>query len=850
MTDIFLKVFNLSISASWLILAVLAARFLLRRRAPKWVMPLLWGVAALRLACPVSIESALSLLPSGETISPETVHFDPSPTITSGVAAIDDAVNPILQQNFAAVEVASVNPLDLAMSFAAVLWLCGMAALLLYALVSALRLRRRVSTAVCLRENIYESEWIASPFVFGLVRPRIYLPFGMDEETAEHVLAHERAHLARRDHWWKVIAFVLLAVYWFSPLVWIAYLLFCRDIELACDEKVVRTMDAPQRADYSQSLLSCAAPGRAVAACPLAFGEGNIKTRVKSVLFYQKPSVRAAALALVVLAALAVCFLTEPEGESERQEPFDRTYRVAETVYIAPEYDFSTEITRLPDTIGLSWQNALILHGDFVSGEETCWEDGLCGFFQETTLRRVQQYLRTDAAGWSGGMDETRLKEENAAIWQCGAVGTEGRASDFFLLLQEDGTLYLATRVSGDASVRGLRWVFRLEETEAESGSDALAQQGGMTGDEILLLQVDLNGDGANERLCYENIGGGDYRLRILGEDELYSAELSVAHVGWDSYFAYTDGDTNAILHYTPWDGQGFYSCTYELFDFSGGTCRVIAENHIEIDTNENGSGTWSGDAEAFADEVNALLDRSILLISTLNGTFEVAAGSGTPYRWTPPVEGDAKDTQDAGKSDAVTRESILAEAASSLECGGWLWYTADGRLYRWNGGEAEMICELPKNEAGESVLAGLSEIDGCAALSYHVGGATMGHSELLLFDQNGARTAKYIHSGLIAVSGGIAVSAGFSPMPAPNNLQISRDGGESWEKLGDPGYCYGVSVTTDGEQTTYTGTSIAVRDGWVYTTGVYDLNVEFGTLSVTKNVRVALATGETQVLD
>lgn len=852
MSDVFLKVFNLSVSASWLILAVLAVRFLLKRRAPKWILPLLWGVVALRLVCPFSIESALSLLPSGETLSPETVHFDPSPAITSGVSIIDEAVNPILQESFGVqgMQAASVNPLDVAVFIASVVWVIGMLVLLIYALVSTRQLRRRIEPAMLLRENIYESEFVLSPFVFGLVKPKIYLPLGMDEETAGHVLAHERAHLARRDHWWKVLGFALLAVYWFSPLVWLSYILFCRDIELACDEKVVRTMDAPQRADYSQSLLSCAAPERKIAVCPLAFGEGNIKARVKNVLSDKHASRGAAVLALLALTVLAVCFLTEPERESERQEPFDRSYRVAETVYIAPEYDFSTVITRLPDTIGLSWQNALILHGDFVSGEETCWEDGLCGFFQETTLRRVRQYLRTDTAGWSGGMDETRLKEENAAIWQCGVVGTEGRASDFFLLLQEDGTLYLATRVSGDASVRGLRWVFRLEETETEGDSDALSQQDGMSGDEILLLQADLNGDGVNERICYENIGGGDYRLRILGEDELYSAELSVAHVGWDSYFVYVDGDTTAVLHYSPYEGQGFYSCTYELFDFSGGTRRVIAENHIEIDTNENGSGTWSGDAEVFADEVNALLDRSELLISTLNGTFEVATGSGTQYRFSPPVEGGEKAAQNVGKTDAVTRESVLAEAVSSLECGGWLWYTAGGRLYRWNGGAAETVCELPKNEAGEPVLAELSEIDGCTALSYHVGGATMGHSELLLFDENGERTARYIHGGVIAVSGGIAVSAGFSPMPAPNNLQISRDGGESWEKLGDGDYCYGVSVTTDGGQTTYTATSIELRDGWAYTTGVYALDVELGTQAVTQNVRVDIATGKTEVLD
>lgn len=856
MGDIFLKVFNLSVSASWLILAVLAVRFLLKRRAPKWVLPLLWGVVALRLICPVSIESALSLLPSGETLSPETVHFAPSPAITSGVAIIDDAVNPVLQESFGVqgVQTASANPLDVAVFIASIVWLLGMLALLIYALVSTRQLRRRVEPAMLLRENIYESEFVSSPFVFGLVKPKIYLPLGMDEETAVHVLAHERAHLARRDHWWKVLGFALLAVYWFSPLVWLSYILFCRDIELACDEKVVRTMDAPQRADYSQSLLSCAVQGRRIAVCPLAFGEGNIKARVKNVLSGKRASRSAAVLALIVLAVLAICFLTEPEAESELKSPFNRNYRIAEVVYTAPEYDFDTMITRLPDSIELMGEpDAYVFRttGALESDDVIYWKDDTWGLPRETKLRRIQAYLRTDEAGWVDGLSGEALLDENYAVWQFGiATAEHGLACEFFLLQQEDGSLYLATRVSGDASVRGLRWVFRLEETGTEGDSDALSQQDGMSGDEILLLQADLNCDGVNERAYYENIGGGDYRLYILGDEELYRAELSTAHVGWDSYFVYVDGDTKAILHYSPYEGQGFYSCTYELFDFSGGTRRVIAENHIEIDTNENGAGTWSGDAEAFADEVNALLDRSVLLISTLNGTFEVATGGGTQYRFSPPIEGGEKAAQDVGKTDAVTRESILAEAVSSLECSGWLWYTAGGRLYRWNGGAAETVCELPQNEAGEPVLAELSEIDGCAALSYHVGGATMGHSELLLFDENGERTARYIYGGMIAVSGGVAVSADFSPMPAQNNLSISHDGGESWEKLGDGDYCYGVSVKTDGEQTTYTATSIELRDGWAYTTGVYALDVELGTQAVTQNVRVSLATGKTEVLD
>lgn len=278
MSGIFLKLLNLSISASWLVLVVLALRLVLKR-APKWVNVLLWGMVALRLMLPFSIESALSLIPSAETLSPEVVRFDPAPTITSGVTIIDNAVNPALSESFAAAPLASVNPLYVWTYLAGWVWLIGLAAMLLYALVSYLRLRRRVSASIPLRENVYVCDDIASPFILGIVRPRIYLPSALDEAQRGSVLSHERAHLARRDHWWKPLGFALLAVYWFNPLLWLAYTLLCRDIELACDERVLRGMDAGQIKDYSSALLACSVPRRMLAACPLAFGEVGVGAR-------------------------------------------------------------------------------------------------------------------------------------------------------------------------------------------------------------------------------------------------------------------------------------------------------------------------------------------------------------------------------------------------------------------------------------------------------------------------------------------------------------------------------------------------------------------------------------------
>ena len=316
MSGIFLKLLNLSISASWLVLVVLALRLVLKR-APKWVNVLLWGMVALRLMVPFSIESALSLIPSAETVSPEVVRFDPAPTITSGVEFIDNAVNPSLSESFAAAPLASVNPLYVWTYLAGWVWLIGLTAMLLYALVSYLRLRRRVSASIPLRENIYVCDEVPSPFILGIVHPCIYLPSALDEAQRGSVLSHERAHLARRDHWWKPLGYVLLAVYWFNPLLWLAYTLLCRDIELACDERVLRGMDAGQIKDYSSALLACSVPRRMLAACPLAFGEVGVGARVKNALRYKKPAFWVVAASVIVCIVVAVCFLTNPRTDTD-----------------------------------------------------------------------------------------------------------------------------------------------------------------------------------------------------------------------------------------------------------------------------------------------------------------------------------------------------------------------------------------------------------------------------------------------------------------------------------------------------------------------------------------------------
>lgn len=314
MAEIFQKALNMSIAAGWLILAVIALRLLLRR-APKRFRLLLWAVVGLRLALPWSIESALSLIPSAQTL-PEGIMLERAPVLDTGISALNGAINPGFTAAFTPELGVSANPLQVLLPIAAALWMLGAAAMLLWALVSWLRLRKRVREAVRLEGNVYECE-IASPFVLGLFRPRIYLPFSLENGERELVLAHERAHITAGDHIIKPLGWLLLAAHWYNPLVWLAYALFCRDIELACDERVVRGLSLSDRADYSQALLDLSRPRGGVRACPLAFGESSVKGRVKSVLSYKKPAFWLVLLAVVVCVGAAVCFLTDPKEEAE-----------------------------------------------------------------------------------------------------------------------------------------------------------------------------------------------------------------------------------------------------------------------------------------------------------------------------------------------------------------------------------------------------------------------------------------------------------------------------------------------------------------------------------------------------
>ncbi len=315
MSEIFIKMLNMSISASWIVLAVVIVRLLLYR-APKWINCLLWGIVGLRLVMPFSVKSALSLIPSAEPI-PQNIIYTQTPYINSGIGAVDNALNPVLDDLSPAIVGTRGIIADIT-DIAVCVWLCGIALMLIYGVVSYIRLKMRVRISIS-SDGVYYCDSVESPFILGIIKPRIYLPSGIGEQTPEfeHVISHEKAHIKRGDHLIKPIGFILLALYWFNPVLWVAYILLCRDIERACDERVIKEMSDGEKKGYSEALVACSVHRRRIMACPLAFGEVCVKDRIKSVLNYKKPAFWIIIVALVLSLVLAVCFLTDKISDSD-----------------------------------------------------------------------------------------------------------------------------------------------------------------------------------------------------------------------------------------------------------------------------------------------------------------------------------------------------------------------------------------------------------------------------------------------------------------------------------------------------------------------------------------------------
>lgn len=379
MEKLFLAVLNMSMTASLLIIAVLLIRLVLKK-APRWISGLLWGIVAVRLICPFSIESIFSLIPSAEPI-PQEITVMEEPQVTTGIQIVNSVVNPILEGHFSPDSTAVVNPMQSFMTISSAVWMVGIFGLLVYAAISYLLLCQRVKGSIPWEKRVRLCDYIETPFILGVIRPRIYLPSGLTKEQYAHVIAHEEAHLSRGDHIWKPLGFLILAVHWFNPFVWVAYILLCKDIEIACDEKVIRAMEEDSAATYAQTLLDCSRERRFVLMCPIAFGEVSVKERIKHVLNFRKPTIWVIIAAMIACIVVAICFLTNPKGEDVLPidgqqgniEDLDSTREVIDKVDADPIYEGETtqeEGQKTDETLpDKTWQSDL--DGGYSYGEYT-----------------------------------------------------------------------------------------------------------------------------------------------------------------------------------------------------------------------------------------------------------------------------------------------------------------------------------------------------------------------------------------------------------------------------------------------------------------------------------------------
>lgn len=307
-----IKLFNMSLTAVWLILAVIILRLLLKK-SPKYINLILWAFVGFRLVCPFNFESVLSLIPSAETI-PSNIQVLSSPAIDTGFNSVNEIVNPVISDIAEMPYTSGYNPIDVILRIAVAVWIAGIVLMFTYSAISYLRLHRTVKASIRYNDNIYLCDNIKSPFILGITSPRIFLPSDITDNQINHVIAHEKAHIRRFDHILKPLGFTVLSIHWFNPFVWLAYSLFCRDIEYACDEKVIKAMQDQEKKTYSETLLSLSITKKNFSACPLAFGETGVKSRIKTVLSYKKPALWIIIISVVALFGVAIGFMTSPEN--------------------------------------------------------------------------------------------------------------------------------------------------------------------------------------------------------------------------------------------------------------------------------------------------------------------------------------------------------------------------------------------------------------------------------------------------------------------------------------------------------------------------------------------------------
>ena len=605
MNEFFLKIINMSISASWLIFAVLILRLALKK-APKWVNVLLWGIVAIRLICPFSFESALSLIPSAETF-PKKIISGPSFDVQSGITPVDNRINDYLGDRYFEGVTVPANNGNTIMTILTIVWTIGILLLVAYTVISYWRLHREIDTAVRYKDNIFQSENVSSPFVLGLIKPRIYLPFKLDGQDMEHVVAHEQAHIRRKDHWWKPLGFLLLTIHWFNPLMWLAYVLLCRDIELACDEKVIKGLSNEQRADYTQALVACSVNRRMIAACPLAFGEVGVKERVKSVMNYKKPAFWVIIIAVIVCVGVAVCFLTNPKQDrytlrivvpAGSQEEFVYTDEEVSTVRNSIKIWSGdglgdTEVLLFPvnKTAETGYTATYLTHGmpvEFDAEKDTWFKIGVN--MQNSTNEDIIVYVEVENV-------EVRIVDEiNSVIEWFDYLETPDE-------MKWDGSLEISLTEFPDVT---FRWTYG--EMLAVKGSKSTSLYTGMPIWNAYFC--DLTGDGLPELCSSISWGSGMIDNRVIIYDYANGVSYELSDRG---YFDFT-------LRQDHQDGRLYVDKTKYHTDELVETGRLVFKNHcIQI--------------EGFSNEAHQVFQAEILeiydgnyLVKPVEGSWELSS--------------------------------------------------------------------------------------------------------------------------------------------------------------------------------------------------------------------------------
>ena len=342
MEQLFIGILNNAITVSILIVAVIIVRAL-GKKMPKWISCMLWMIVAIKLVVPIQFESVLSLIPSGKPI-PANIVMEANPQISSGISSFDKIVNPVIGRNFTPDKAASVNPLQIVIHIAGAVWLAGVIVMLTYAVTTYMLIRKKVSTSVKIDSKVYECDDISDSFILGTISPKVYIPSSLSKGARQYILKHEFAHLSRYDHLWKPLGFLILSVYWFNPLCWIAYVLLCRDIEYACDEKVTENIENGEKAEYCRILLENSMPRKMVAACPLAFGGTDVKNRIKNVVNYKKPAFWITLVSVMACAVVGVCFATSKSTKTATEQQTVKPDKASDDRQIGAEVWYESEV--------------------------------------------------------------------------------------------------------------------------------------------------------------------------------------------------------------------------------------------------------------------------------------------------------------------------------------------------------------------------------------------------------------------------------------------------------------------------------------------------------------------------